>query len=95
MFYENNVASDFSFQVGLPASSPQNAARHLINRLRLEFRTASQRQLEDAVNAALAADTGEKAFQLARLSLAQLLTPKQDELESSPTESEPPFRTPS
>jgi hypothetical protein len=95
MFYENTPIN-FSFETGLPASSPESEARHLINRLRLEFRTASQRQLEDAVTAAVSSTPGapgEKIFQLAKASLEQLLTPSLDRLPDQPVHSEPPFRT--
>jgi len=91
MFYENSITSDFSLEQGLPASSAESETRHLINRLRLEFRTASQRQLEDAVSAATngaSIHSAEKIIQLARASLDQLLTPVLEET----TSTEPPFR---
>ena len=96
MFYEN-ANTNFSLEAGLPTSSAETESRHLVNRLRLEFRTASQRQLEDAVAAAMNAfDTyvGEKVFQHARATLEQLLTPAMDRLPDQATaDSEPPFRT--
>ena len=96
MFYEN-ANTNFSLEAGLPTSSVEAESRHLVNRLRLEFRTASQRQLEDAVAAAMNAfDTyvGEKVFQHARAALEQLLTPAMDRLsgDQSTAGSEPPFR---
>jgi hypothetical protein len=93
MFYDPDKMPAFSFNDGLTASA-DHEARHLVNRLRLEFRTASQRQLEDAVDAASkAANTysGEKILQLARASLTELLTPSA--VQPDATEgSEPPFR---
>jgi hypothetical protein len=95
MFYENNITTDFSFEGGLSTTSPENETRHLINRLRLEFRTASQRQLDDAVADACKmapSVNGEKALQLARQSLENLLTPALDRDSHAPGNSEPPFR---
>ncbi|MGC4071831.1 MAG: hypothetical protein QM760_04825 [Nibricoccus sp.] len=97
MFYEKDITSDSgSLEAGLPSSSAESATRHLINRLRLEFRTASQRQLEDAVSAAINTATShstEKILQLARASLEQLLKPGLERSLEEPSNSEPPFRT--
>jgi hypothetical protein len=79
MFYEtDNRPFDLSNTMDGQAAADRDM-RHLINRLRLEFRTASQRQLEDAVLAAAqAANTysSEKLLQLARTHLHDLLTPQ-------------------
>ena len=94
MFTDGNAtsaASDFS-----ALGSTERDIRHLINRLRLEFRTASQRQLEEAVNAAVKSTntySPEKILQVARTTLADLLTPAVDRPDAPPTDSEPPFRT--
>jgi hypothetical protein len=94
MFYDPDRLPVFSFDNSGATTAANQESRHLVNRLRLEFRTASQRQLEDAVEAAAkTANTyaGEKILQLARASLGQLLTPSADRPEAT-EESEPPFR---
>ena len=95
MFYDPDRLPVFSFDNTVATPAANQESRHLVNRLRLEFRTASQRQLEDAVEAAAkAAETyaGEKILQLARASLQQLLTPSADR-PAATEDSEPPFRS--
>ena len=93
MFTDGNAftaPADFS-----ALGSTDRDVRHLINRLRLEFRTASQRQLEEAVEAAARSTntySPEKILQVARATLAELLTPAADRPDAPPTDSEPPFR---
>jgi len=86
----STAPSDFS-----ALRSTDSDARHIVNRLRLEFRTASQRQLEEAVEAATKSTqtyAAEKILQVARVQLAELLTPAADRISAPPSDSEPPFR---
>jgi hypothetical protein len=92
MFYDPDKLPAFSFEESAASTSDQEL-RHLVNRLRLEFRTASQRQLVDAVESAFKSTTtysGEKTIQLARLHLDHLLKSRLEFAADEPTE--PPFR---
>lgn len=97
MFYEERIHTDFSFEAGLAASTPESETRHLVNRLRFEFPTATQRQLETAVADACEGATvyaGDKVYQRARANLRALLIPAFDrsQEEDEHAETEPPFR---
>jgi hypothetical protein len=76
MFYENSRTTEFSLEAGLASSTPESETRHLVNRLRFEFPTATQRQLENAVADACEGATvyaGDKVYQRARANLRALL----------------------
>lgn len=97
MFYEaNSAAAAFSFENGLATSTPESETRHLVNRLRFEFPTATQRQLENAVTNACEGATvyvGDKVYQRARANLRALLASSVDrDRAHEETETAPPFR---
>ncbi|ATC63166.1 hypothetical protein CMV30_03885 [Nibricoccus aquaticus] len=96
MFYEaaTSNSNGFSFEASLASSTPESETRHLVNRLRFEFPTATQRQLENAVADACEGATtyaGDKVYQRARANLRALLAPAFDNAEEE-METAPPFR---
>ncbi len=94
MFYENCSNTGLSLEAGLASSTPESETRHLVNRLRFEFPTATQRQLENAVADACEGATvyaGDKVYQRARANLRALLTPAFHHADDE-TEIDPPFR---
>jgi hypothetical protein len=93
MFYDQDKLPAFSFEKNA-SHTVEHERRHLLNQLRLEFRTASQRQLVDAADAAFEstrAYADEKTLREARLLLSRLLRPAR-ETPDDPGPSEPPFR---